>query len=131
MTEPMPKLMETSAMIRRVVEALRSLPGIRDVELGMCVAGALCGDADGLEWAAARIGDLQEASEALRAVMLAGLDAGGWVTLINLAMQEGVTYSGAIKRLDSGGRYEAVDGPSSGRGPRMQRYVRVVEGRNA
>jgi hypothetical protein len=116
----------TTTDTQRVMDALAVLRGLRDSELALLLDEAQRGEAEGLEWASARAADLQEAAEALRAVSLSGLDAGGWATLLNLATQEGVTYAAARQRLETGGRYEVVDGPSRGRGPRVQRYARVL-----
>lgn len=106
--------------------ALANVRGLSDAALDELLRDAAAANTEALEWANARIGDLEQATGDLRAIIAAGLEAGGFRTIEAQAEHEGISRLSLRSRLSrTPERYTVIPGPNPGiKGPRWIDWVR-------
>lgn len=116
----------TEHAVHDILATLYNLRGLTDSELLGLLDAAASGDADAIEWAAARMADLDHARSALEVVLLAAMDDSRYVPINVAAAELGVTPSALYRRLNRLG-LATVEAPRGGRGPRTGRYMRRAD----
>lgn len=112
-----------------LTDALANLLSTGAGALAELEADTRTGDPEALEWALARLGDLEEAHRALRAAYAEGLTAGGYLPIAAAASREGISMPTLRSRLRrTPGRYHVLVGPNPGPGPTYVDWVRPLTG---
>lgn len=119
----MPYIPETQS----VVDALANLRGVPDSTLLDMLSDAYLGTtSEAVEWAVARLGDLEAAHEALESLLIASGQTGGLVSVADAAEQLGKQPSGLYQLLRRRG-IPTVEAPRAGAGPRTAQYIRRAD----
>lgn len=106
-----------------ILGTLYNLRGLTDSELVGLLEDAATGDPEAVEWAMARMDDLDRAHEEIEALLRGAMDRSDYVSISDATAELGVTPSALYRRLKRLGM-ETVEAPRAGLGPRTGRYMR-------
>lgn len=89
-------------------------------------AEAEAGEPEALEWAAARLGDLEAAAAVLRAIIGTAMAGGEALTVAGAAAELGMDTA-TLRRWIQSGRARAFRAPNAGMGPASALYLTRAE----
>lgn len=113
---------ESNPHVVAVMDSLINVRDLDDANMREMLLSAATGDAEAVEWAMARLGDLMAARDALEVLIVSGIAAGGMLPINDLADAEGKDRAGFRRRLRARG-VRTVMALNVREGPRVVAYV--------